>query len=154
MLSTSGTRSRCRRGWWSRSSPVSGSRSPPTLANRKKTFEDEDTTEEKARAEYTKIAERRVRLGLVLAEVGSSADVKVTDEELSRALVERARSFPGQEQQVWDYYRKNPDALAGLRAPIFEDKVVDHLLSQVKIVEKPVTRDELFRDEDESKPSA
>ena len=124
------------------------------LANRKKTFADEGTTEEAARGEYTKIAERRVRLGLVLAEVGNKAEVKVTDEEVSRALVERARSFPGQEQQVWDYYRKNPDALAGLRAPIFEDKVVDHLLTQVQVVEKRVTRDELFKEEEEETASS
>ena len=77
-----------------------------------RTFADEDTTEEKAKDEYRAIAERRVRLGLVLAEIGEKNNIKVTDEELSRAVMERARQFPGQEQQVWDYYRKNPQALA------------------------------------------
>ncbi|BBF93638.1 trigger factor [Blastochloris tepida] len=119
-----------------------------------RTFEDEKTTEEAARDEYRKIAERRVRLGLVLAELGQKADIKVTDDEVTRALVERARSFPGQEQQVWDYYRKNPNALASLRAPIFEEKVVDHLLSLVQLTEKRVTKDELFREEDADKPAA
>ncbi|WP_204351328.1 hypothetical protein, partial [Serratia marcescens] len=69
---------------------------------------------------YRKIAERRVRLGLVLAEIGDKAQIKISDEEVTRAVVERARQFPGQEQQVWDYYRKTPEALASLRAPIFE----------------------------------
>jgi trigger factor len=119
-----------------------------------KTFEDENTTEEASRAEYRKIAERRVRLGLVLAELGTKADVKVTDDEVTRALVERARAYPGQEQQVWDYYRKNPNALASLRAPIFEEKVVDHLLTLVQLTEKRVSKDELFREEDADKLSA
>ena len=82
------------------------------LQARKRTFEDEDTTEEKAKEEYRGIAERRVRLGLVLAEIGERNNIKVTDEELSRAVMERARQVPGREQEVWDFYRKNPDALA------------------------------------------
>ena len=76
------------------------------LKTRGKTFEDEDTTEEKAQAEYRKIAERRVRLGLVLAQVGESADIKISDEEVNQALIARVRQFPGQEQQVWDFYRR------------------------------------------------
>ena len=95
-----------------------------------KTFADEDTTEEEARAEYRRIAERRVRLGLVLAKIGDDAKVQITDDEVSKALVERARQFPGQEKQVWEFYRKNPQALAELRAPIFEEKVVDHILGR------------------------
>ena len=70
-----------------------------------------------------------MRLGLLLAEVGAKADVKVSDEEMTQALVARARAFPGQEKQVWDFYRKNQQALAELRAPIYEEKVVDHILS-------------------------
>ena len=116
-----------------------------------KTFEDESTTEEASRAEYRKIAERRVRLGLVLAELGTKAKIKVTDEEVTRSLVERARAYPGQEQQVWDYYRKNPNALASLRAPIFEEKVVDHLLTLVKVTDKTVSKEDLFREEDSDK---
>ena len=119
------------------------------LESRGKTFADEDTTEEKAKAEYRAIAERRVRLGLVLAEVGEKAQIKVSDEEVSRAVVERARQFPGQEQQVWDYYRKTPQALASLRAPIFEEKVVDYILELADVTEKTVSKDELFKDNDD-----
>ncbi|MFC7400285.1 trigger factor [Chelatococcus sp. GCM10030263] len=112
-----------------------------------RSFADEDTTEEDARAEYRKIAERRVRLGLVLAEVGEQANIKVADDEVTQAVVERARQFPGQEKMVWDYYRKNPQALAEVRAPLFEEKVVDHVLSQVKVEDKVVSKEALFADD-------
>jgi trigger factor len=124
------------------------------LQSQGRTFADENTTEEDARKEYRAIAERRVRLGLVLSEIGEKNGIKVTDEELNRALVERARQFPGQERQLWDYYRKNPGAVASLRGPIFEEKVVDFLIELVKVNEKTVSREELFRDEDEAKPAA
>ena len=114
------------------------------LKNRNKTFADEDTTEEKAREEYQRISERRVRLGLVLAQVGETADIKVSDEEVNQALVQRLRQYPGQERQVYEFYQKNPQALAELRAPLFEEKVVDHVLGQVKLVDKPVSKEELF----------
>jgi trigger factor len=114
-----------------------------------RTFADENTTEEAAREEYGKIAERRVRLGLVIAEIGEKNDIKVSEEELTRAIVERARQFPGQEQQIWDYYRKNPNAVAGLRAPIYEEKVVDFLLELAKVKEKTVSREELYNEDDE-----
>ena len=119
------------------------------LKSNGRSFEDEGTTEEKARAEYRRIAERRVRLGLVLAEVGEKADIKVSDEEVDRALVERVRQYPGQERQAWEFFQKNPNAKAELRAPIFEEKTVDHILAQVTVVEEPISREELFRDEDE-----
>jgi len=112
-------------------------------ANR--SFEDEKTTEEAARADYQRIAERRVRLGLVLAEIGETAGVTVSEDEVSRALVERTRNYPGQEKAIWDFYRKNPGALNEIRAPLFEEKVVDHLMTQVKVVDKPVTRDDLVK---------
>jgi len=118
------------------------------MANEKKTFADEDTTEEKARAEYEKIAGRRVRLGLVLAEIGEKNKIAVTDEEVSRAVVEQARQFPGQEQRVWEYYRKNPEALGTLRAPLYEEKVVDFLLELAQVAEQKVPREELFKDDD------
>jgi trigger factor len=118
------------------------------MEREKKTFADEDTTEEKARDEYRKIAERRVRLGLVLAEIGEKNKITVSDEEVSRAVVEQARQFPGQEQQLWDYYRKNPQALAGIRAPIYEEKVVDFVLELAKVDEKKVSRDELYKEDD------
>lgn len=114
-----------------------------------KTFADENTTEDKAKGEYRAIAERRVRLGLVIAEIGEKNNITVTEEELSRAVMERARQFAGQEQRVWDYYRQNPQAVAALRAPIFEEKVVDFLLELASVNEKKVSREELFK-EDES----
>jgi trigger factor len=110
-----------------------------------RSFADENTTEEAARAEYRKIAERRVRLGLLLAEVGTRAEVKVSDDEMTQALVARARSFPGQEKQVWDFYRNNNQALAELRAPIYEEKVVDHILGLAKVADRKVTKDELLK---------
>ncbi|MCA3586668.1 MAG: trigger factor [Methylocystis sp.] len=119
-----------------------------------KTFEDEGTTEAEARDEYLKIATRRVRLGLVLAEIGEKAAVQVTDDEVSQGLVARARQFPGQEKAVWEYYRKNPQALAEIRAPIFEEKVVDHLLGQVAIVDKPVSKEALLAEDDEDEAPA
>jgi trigger factor len=115
-----------------------------------KSFADEGTTEEEARAEYRRIAERRVRLGLLLAEVGEKAGVKVDDNEVTQALVQRARAFPGQEQQIWEHYRKNPQALAELRAPIFEDKVVDHIIGQANVSDRKVDKDELFRMEEDT----
>lgn len=114
-----------------------------------RSFEDEGTTEEAARADYKKIAERRVRLGLVLAEVGEKAGVEIKDDEITQAVVERARQFPGQEKMVWDYYQKNQQALAELRAPIFEEKVVDHIVAQAKVSDITVSKDELFKVEDE-----
>ncbi len=113
-----------------------------------KSFEDEGTTEEEARQDYAKIAERRVRLGLVLSEIGSSKDIQVTDEEMNRALSEHLRNFPGREQEAYQYYQKNPQALAAIRAPLFEEKVIDYILELVKIEERKVSREELFRDPD------
>ena len=114
-----------------------------------KTFADENTTEEAARAEYRGIAERRVRLGLLLAEVGDKAEVKITDDEMSAALVERVRQFPGQEKAIWDYYRNNQEALASVRAPLFEAKVVEHIVSQSKVTDKEVSKEELMKQDDE-----
>ena len=119
------------------------------LKRQNKTFEDEDTTEEKAKEEYRAIAERRVRLGLLLADVGSKAEVQVTEQELQQALGQRVRQFPGQEQQVIQFYQQNPGAVAELRAPIFEDKTVDYILELAEIDEKTVSREELFADPDD-----
>jgi trigger factor len=118
------------------------------LKQQGRSFADEGTTEEKAREEYRAIAERRVRLGLVLAEIGEKNSIKVTDEQLTQAVVAQARMMPGQEQQVWDYYRNNPAALAGVRAPLFEDKVVDFLLELADISEKQISKEELFKEEE------
>lgn len=114
-----------------------------------RSFEDEDTTEEKARKEYRSLAERRVRLGLVLASIGESAKIEVTEEEMQRAVYDQVRQYPGQEQQVMDFFRKNPDAVAGLRAPIFEDKVVDHIVAQAKVTDKKVSKDDLSKEEED-----
>jgi trigger factor len=119
-----------------------------------RSFEDEGTTEEKAREEYRGIAERRVRLGLVLAEIGERNKIAVTDEEITRAIVERARQVPGREQEVWEFYQKNPGALASIRAPLFEEKVVDFLLELATVSEKPVSREELLKDDEDEKSSA
>jgi trigger factor len=116
-----------------------------------KTFADEDTTEEAAKEEYRKIADRRVRLGLVLSEIGEKNKITVTEDEVSRAVIERARSMPGREKEVWDYYQKNANALAQLRAPIYEDKVVDFILELANVTEKKVTREDLYKDEDAEK---
>jgi trigger factor len=110
-----------------------------------KTFADEGKTEEEARKEYRGIAERRVRLGLVIGEIGEKNKLVVTQDELRRALIERARQFPGQEKMVYEYFEKTPGALAELRAPIFEDKVIDYVLEQVKPSDKKVTREELIK---------
>ena len=114
-----------------------------------RTFENENTTEEAARDEYRKIAERRVRLGLVLSEIGERNKIEVTEPEVQRALTAQLRQFPGREQQLIDYYRANPDAVASLRAPIFEEKVVDYLLELVKVTDKTVSREELMREDEE-----
>lgn len=110
-----------------------------------RSFEDEGTTEEEARAQYEKIAERRVRLGLVVAEIGNANKIEVTDEEHQAALIAEVRRFQGQEQQVYDYYRKNPQALAALRAPVFENKVVDFVTELAKATEKKMSREDLAK---------
>jgi trigger factor len=110
-----------------------------------RSFEDEGTTEEAAREQYRKIAERRVRLGLVVAEAGNANQIEVTEEEHQTALIAEVRRFPGQEQQVYDYYRKNPQALAGLRAPVFENKVVDFVAAAGQPTDTPMTREDLAR---------
>jgi len=119
------------------------------LKQQNRTFEDEGTTEEKAREEYRGIAERRVRLGLVIAEIGEKNNIKVTDDQLRNAVMEQVRQYPGQERQIWEYYQKNPNALAALRAPLFEDKVVDFLVELADVTDKAVSRDELFKEDEE-----
>lgn len=123
------------------------------MARRGASF-DAEGGEEKVRTEYQAIAERRVRLGLLLSEVGTNANVEVTDEEVQRALQDRIRQFPGQERQVLEYFRKTPQAVASLRAPIFEDKVVDYLLELVKVTEQAVSKEDLMKDLEEDEPVA
>lgn len=119
-----------------------------------KTFADEDTTEDAAKEEYRKIADRRVRLGLVLSEIGEKNKITVTDDEVGRAVIERARQMPGREKEVWDFYRNNANALAQLRAPIYEDKVVDFILELANVTEKKVSREDLYKDDEAEKTAA
>lgn len=118
-----------------------------------KTFADEGKTEDEARKEYRDIAARRVRLGLVIGEIGEKNKLSVSQDELRQALVQRARQFPGQEKMVYEYFEKTPGALAELRAPIFEEKVIDYVLEQIKPAEKKVSRDELFKAVEETTES-
>lgn len=119
-----------------------------------RTFEDEGKTEQSAREEYRRIAERRVRLGLVIGEVGDKQKIEVTQDELRMALLEQARRYPGQEKLVYEYYQKNPAALTELRAPIFEEKVVDHIVSVAKPVLKKVSREEILKAGEETEDPA
>jgi trigger factor len=115
---------------------------------------DLDKPEEQLKEEYRAIAERRVRLGLILSEVGRANNIEVTQEELSRAVAVEARRFPGQERRVLDFFRSNPQNLESLRAPILEDKVVDFILELAHIQERPVPPEELLRDPDEEPAAA
>ena len=118
------------------------------LQSRKRTFEDEDTTEEKAQggvprhrraARAARARDRRDR---------RAQQITVSDDEISRGVMDRARQVPGREQEVWDFYRNNPDALASVRAPIFEDKVIDFILELAKITDKTVSREELYKEDE------
>jgi trigger factor len=126
------------------------------MEKRRVSFKDEGTTEEEARKEYRGIADRRVRLGLVLAEIGERNKIQVTKDEITRAIHDQARQYPGREQQILEYYKQNPMAVAEIRSPIFEDKVIDFLLELAQVSEKPVSREQLFADdeEEEEKTSA
>jgi trigger factor len=112
--------------------------------------EDKGKSEDELKAEYRGIAERRVRLGLVLAEIGRRNNVDVTQEELSRAINQEAVRYPGQERQVVEFYQKNPQAIAQLRAPIYEEKVVDYILELAEVTEVTVSKDALYAEEDEA----
>ena len=101
-------------------------------------------SEDTLKKEYRSIAERRVRLGLLLAEVANQHNVTVGKEELSKALMAEARRYPGQEKMVIEYYQKNPQALDMIKAPLFEEKVVDYVLTKAKVSEKKVSAKELY----------
>ena len=108
--------------------------------------EEKGTTEDEIKKEYRDIAERRVRLGLLLAEIGRKQEIDVTQDELRGAVIQRAREFPGQEREVFEFYMKNNDALNSLRAPLFEDKVVDYVFELINVTEKPGTLEDLKGD--------
>ena len=105
--------------------------------------DDKDRSEEDLREQYRAIAERRVRLGLLLSHVGESNELSVTQEEVNRAIMDQARQMPGQEQQVIEFYRSNTEAQASLQAPIFEDKVVNFILEMAKVNERKISPEEL-----------
>jgi trigger factor len=115
-----------------------------------KTAADEGKTEDELKKEYHEIAERRVRLGLVLARLGEQNGITVSGDEVQRAVAARARQFPGQEQQVFQFYSQNPQAQAEIRAPIFEDKVVDFIAELAHVDDRKVDRETLFMDPDEA----
>jgi trigger factor len=110
--------------------------------------EDEGKSEDQLQAEYRRIAERRVRLGLILAEIGRRNNVSVTEQELGEALRQEALRYGAQAQQIFDLLKNNPNAQAQLRAPIFEEKVVDLILGRADVTDKPVTKDELMAEDD------
>jgi trigger factor len=115
-----------------------------------RTASDEGKTEDEMRDEYRKIAERRVRLGLVLARIGEQNGIQVSNDELQRAIAARARQHQGHEQEAFNFYSSNPQAQAEIRAPLFEEKVVDFIAELAQITERKVDRDTLFLDPDEA----
>jgi trigger factor len=114
------------------------------LTSQEKTIEDLDESEDDLRAEYRGIAVRRVRTGLVLAEVGNNNAIEVSQEELNQGLMQRVQQFPGQEQQVFEYFQKNPEAMGQIRAPLFEEKVVDFICEMATVSDKKVSLEELM----------
>ncbi len=123
------------------------------LAREGKTAADEGKTEDELKTEYRAIAERRVRLGLVLGKLGEQNGISIAADEVQRAIMARARQFPGQEQQVFQFYASNPQAQAEIRAPLFEDKVVDFIAELAQVTEKKVDREILFADPDDTLPA-
>lgn len=114
----------------------------------------EGKSDEELEAEYRKVAERRVKLGLLLAEVGRLNNISVNQDDLNQAIRAQLARFPGQEQQVYEFYQQNPSAIAQLQAPILEDKVVDFILELADVTEKKVAPEDLLRDPDEGEGDA
>ena len=110
--------------------------------------DDAKKTDKQLEKDYRKISERRVRLGLVLAEMGQKEEIEISNEELQQAMIAEARRYPGQEQQVIEFYQKNPQAIAQLRAPIFEEKVVDLIIEKAEVKDKKVKKDVLFEEDE------
>ncbi len=111
--------------------------------------EDKGKSDDELKAEYRTIAERRVRLGLVLAEIGRVAEITIDESEVQQALIKEARNFPGQEREVIEFFQKNQNAMAQLRAPIYEDKVVDHIFEVAKLKEKTISKEDLLKEDEE-----
>jgi trigger factor len=119
-------------------------------ANGQLAEEDAGKSEQELKDEYMKIAERRVRLGLVLAEIGTRQNVQVTDQEVNQAIMQEARNYPGQERQVFEFYTKNPGTAAQIRAPIYEEKVCDLIFSLAKVTDTPISKEDLLKEEEEA----
>lgn len=115
------------------------------LERKEKTFEDEGTTEDKEREKFYGLAERRVRLGLLLSEIGRTNSIQVNEDELRNAMFERARQFPGQERQVLELFQKNPEFRAQLEGPLFEEKVINLIVENANVTEKQITKEELYK---------
>ena len=111
-----------------------------------------DHSQDEGREDFRWIAERRVRLGVILAEIGKQNNVSITNEELQRAVITEAQRYPGQEKEVFDFFKNNPQALDSIRAPLFEDKVIDLVMSKAKVAEKKVTIDELMAEDPDPQP--
>jgi trigger factor len=107
---------------------------------------DKGKDEETLKGEYRAIAERRVRLGLLLAELGRSNNLTVGEDELKRAVIAEAQRYPGQERKVVEYYQQNPQAIERFRAPLFEEKAIDFVLELAKVSERSVTPEELAKE--------
>ena len=135
-----------RRRWSKRNSIRFGSRSRRRWKKNKKTFADENTTEEAARAEYRQIADRRVRLSLVLSEIGEKNKISVTDDEINRAVISRARQTPGREKEIWDFYRKTPSPGPDSCARFMKTRWWISFSNSPTSRKRSVTREELFKD--------
>jgi trigger factor len=105
--------------------------------------------EETLKQEYRDIATRRVKLGLLLAEIGRQNNIQVSQDEMNRAVMTEAQRYPGQERQVFEFFQNNANARATLRAPLFEDKTVDFIIEMAKVSDRPVSRDELLKEPEE-----
>jgi trigger factor len=112
--------------------------------------DDKGKSEDELKARYREIADRRVRLGLLLSEIGRTNNIRVSQDDLNRAMQQEVARFPGQEARVYEYFQKNPQAMQELQAPIFEDKVVDFITAMAKVTEHEVSVEDLYRDPEEA----
>ena len=133
---------------WEQHEQAKAEQGSPDDESLKKEEDDSAKSDDEIKEDYRKIARRRVQLGLLLTEVGDKNNVEVSAEDVNRALVQEAQKYPGQEKQVFEMYQSNPQAMASLRAPIFEEKVVDFILEMATVTEREVTPEELMRDPD------
>ena len=109
--------------------------------------------EEEILSEYKDIAVRRVKLGLLLSEIGKDAKITVNPEDINAAIMNEAKKYPGQEKAVFDYYLKNKQAIESLKAPVFEEKIIDYIVSQAKVADKVVSVEELYKFDEDAKPA-